>query len=151
MPPEGTTQIQAEGNDFPSLLEGFSCIGMPLDRRSVARALVEEVAKLNSVGDFHWYKPAGTNELSCYWDGSGVNLLWITPGHVHVRADGSVIRPDRPIDWRKAEGEWVGWTLPGFMPGESSTGWKQATGGEGSVPPAPGTAPATGSGVSRVL
>lgn len=122
MPPERTTNIEAEGTDFPSLLEGFSCIGMPPERRSAARALVEEVAKLNGANDFHWYKPAGSNELSCYWDASDVNLLWIGPGHVHIRADGPVIRPDRPIDWRKAEGEWVGWTLPGFVAGESGTG-----------------------------
>lgn len=101
MPPERTTQIEAEGNDFPSMLQGFSCIGMPPERRSAARALVEEVAKSNAVRDFHWYKPAGSNELSCYWDGSDVNLLWIGPGHVHVRADGPVVRPDRPVDWRR--------------------------------------------------
>ena len=110
------------GNDFSSLLEGFSAIGMPAHRRSVARALIEAVAESNSVVEFHWYKSAGSNELCCYWDGSEVNLLWIGPGQVHVRADGPVVRPSRPIDWRNSEGTLVGWTLPGFIQGESSRG-----------------------------
>ena len=122
MPPESTTDVEASGTDVPSILRGFAFLGMLPKDQSVARALVDEIVERNSVKRFEWYKPAGTNELACYWDGSQVNLMWITPGHVHVRANGPVVGPERPADWSKANGEWVGWTLPSFAGGGTSSG-----------------------------
>ena len=122
MPPESTTDIEVEGSDFSSLLAGFSAIGMEPGRQATARALVEEVAARNAATGFRWYKPAGSNELSCYWDRSGVNVLWISSGHVHMRVDGPARRPERAADWSGMNGQVVGWTLPGFISGDSSTG-----------------------------
>jgi hypothetical protein len=122
VPPESTTDIDVEGSDFASLLAGFSAIGMEPSRQATARALVEEIAMRNAVTGFRWYKPSGSNELSCYWDGTGVNVLWIATGHVHMRADGPALRPERPADWSGMSGQLVGWTLPGFIPGDSGTG-----------------------------
>lgn len=122
VPAESTTRKDVEGDDLTSLPEGFDFLGMPSNRRSAARSLVEEIAARNSVETFHWYKPSGSNHVVCYWNASDVNLLWITTGHVHIRSNGPVVRPDRRLDWSSADGEFVGWTLPGFVPGEVGTG-----------------------------
>ncbi len=103
------------GDSLASIREGFAELAMPRERWDEAYKLLSEVLETNQVSVFRWYKTAGTNELSCYWDDASVNMVWVTAGDVHIAAD--TPRPSRPTTWQKAGGSYVGWLLPGAHAG----------------------------------
>lgn len=117
---KGDTNLRYEvhGVGLDSIRDGFRELTMPDHRRGEAFRIVAEILDVNNVVDFRWYKPPGTDELSCYWDGLEANALWITASDVHVVNDiGRVVRPARPTTWQKKGGAYVGWLLPGAEPG----------------------------------
>lgn len=103
------------GDGLESIHAGFDDIGMPGERRGEAMKIISEVLDANGVQDFRWYKPPATDELACYWDSAAINMLWVTAGEVHV--DVTTSRPPRPLTWQKQDGKYVGWLLPGAVPG----------------------------------
>lgn len=106
-------QYAVHGDDVESIREGFRELAMPEHRRADAFRIVGEVLAANQVVDFRWYKTDGTNELACYWDDQPVNTLWVTASEAHIPSDTTrVTRPDRPTDWQKEDGAYVGWLLP---------------------------------------
>jgi len=109
-------RYKVHGNDLDSLRQGFREIGMPENRYREALAIVREITEANDVREFRWYKTEGKDELCCYWDKQTVNVLWITPSNVHMRAETSLVqRPQRATTWRgeRDEPDEVGWLLPG--------------------------------------
>ncbi len=106
------------GDGIDTLRQGLIALDMPTSRQAEALAIVRDVFEANSVTDFRWYKPAITNELACYWDDAEQNLLWVTVSEVHVFADETLVKhPQRPVNWQKEEGVYVGWMLPGALAG----------------------------------
>jgi len=101
------------GQDVDSLRRGFVELGMPEHRQEPALEMVRDVLAVNSAKEFFWYMPPVTIEICCYWDGANRNLLWITSAVVQILNDPEVARPSRVVDYRKADGDTVGWLLPG--------------------------------------
>lgn len=123
MTPKGNKYLDYEihGEGLDSIRAGFGELGMPLERRDVALRIIREVLDANGVQVFRWYKTPGTNELCCYWDDADVNMLWVTPGDVHIEA--STPRPARPPNWQKQDGKYIGWLLPGANAGTGGGQW----------------------------
>ena len=110
---------EIHGNGLETLGDGFDALGLARNRREEALRLVTSVFEADDGRCFRWYKTAGTNELSCYWDGKNQNVLWITNTEVHVLADEAIVRrPDRTTTWQKEAGKYIGWLLPGAVAGE---------------------------------
>jgi hypothetical protein len=103
------------GDGIDSIRAGFDKLAMSAERRNEAIKIIREVLDANHVRVFRWYKTPGTNELSCYWDDADVNMLWVTPGDVHIEA--STSRPARSPNWQKQNGKYIGWLLPGANAG----------------------------------
>ena len=106
--------IHGEGTD--SLRAGFDALNMPTGRRAKAVEIVEALIATNRATGFRWYKPPGTNELACYWDGAHKNQVWITNVDVHIQTGSDVAPPsDLNYTWEKQEGAYRGWLLPGAV------------------------------------
>jgi hypothetical protein len=103
------------GDGIDSIHAGFDELAMPFERRNEAVEIISEVLAANHAQVFRWYKPPGTNELSCYWDDADVNMLWVTPAAVHI--DASTPRPARAPTLTKQDGKYIGWLLPGAIVG----------------------------------
>lgn len=108
-------EYNVHGDGIDSIQTGFDEIGMPRNRHNEAIAIIREVLQANNATNFRWYKPPATDELSCYWEGARINMLWVTPIDVHVDVD--TPKPDRKTNWEKQDGQYVGWLLPGANAG----------------------------------
>lgn len=113
----GNERYDIHGSDVESLRQGFTELGVPEHRRATALELVREVLEANGARDFYWYKPPATAELCGYWDDADQNLVWVTTAAVAVINGPIIALPPRPLTYKKAEGDYVGWVLPGADPG----------------------------------
>lgn len=105
------------GRGWGSVRAGLAELAMPSSQQQAAMELVSEIAALNGAVDFVWYMSPGTAEVKCYWDWAPTNLLWITTVGVLVKRGGPVTPLARPCTYDKAEGDYLGWLLPGAEPG----------------------------------
>lgn len=105
------------GRGVDTVPTGCAALAMSDTRQRAVVEIVSELLVLNDAERFVWYLPPATPELSCYWGGAATNLLWITTGAVHIKRNGPVIQRLRPFNYQKADGDHVGWLLPGAEAG----------------------------------
>lgn len=105
------------GSGIGTLPEGFAHLAMAPARQRAAQQIVAELLKLNKAKRFVWYVPPATPEVCSYWDEAPTNLLWIHSAAVVIKRDGPVTPLERPTNYRKQDGDYVGWLLPGAEAG----------------------------------